>query len=106
MPVQRKSPRLLDRVTDLPAAAQHDFPKPDIQIVQMGQNPIRTFAAPGMYVSHADFLAVRFNCIISAFESATCVRERMKSASVTRENEKIKIGKADVRNTLRLAGSP
>jgi len=47
------------RVTDLSAAARHDFPKPDIQVVQMGQNPIRTFAAPGMYVSLADILAIR-----------------------------------------------
>ena len=54
MLVQRGLPCLFDRVTELPAAAQHDFPKPDIQIVQMGQNPIRPFAALPFYVSHAD----------------------------------------------------
>ena len=54
LPVQRKSPLLLDRVTDFPAAAQHDFPKPDIQIVQLGRNPIRPFAALPFYVSQAD----------------------------------------------------
>jgi hypothetical protein len=26
----------------MPAAAQHDFPKPDIQNVQMGRNPLRS----------------------------------------------------------------
>ena len=54
MPVQRKSPRLLDRVTDLLAAAQQDLPKADVQITQIGLNPIRTFAALLFYVSHAD----------------------------------------------------
>ena len=33
MLMQRHPPCLLDRITDLTAAAQHDFPKPDIQIV-------------------------------------------------------------------------
>jgi len=33
MLVQRKPPWSLDRVTELHAAAQHDIPKPDIQIV-------------------------------------------------------------------------
>jgi hypothetical protein len=34
--------------------------------------------------------------IISDFESATCVRERVKSASADKGNEKDKIGNADV----------
>jgi len=54
MPVQRKSPRLLDRVIDLLAAAQQDLPKADVQIRQIGLNLIRTFAALLFYVSHAD----------------------------------------------------
>ena len=54
MLMQRHPPCLLDRVTDLTAAAQHDFPKPDFQIVQMSRNPIRAFAALPFYVSHAD----------------------------------------------------
>ena len=58
MRMQRNSTRSLDRITALPAAAQRDFPKPDIQIVQIGQTPIQTFAAPGMSVSHADKVAV------------------------------------------------
>ena len=58
MRMQRNSTRSLDRITVLPAEAQRDFPKPDIQIVQIGQTPIRTFAAPGMSVSHADFPAI------------------------------------------------
>ena len=59
MRMQRNSTRSLDRITVLPAEAQRDFPKPDIQIVQIGQTPIQTFAAPGMSVSHADEAAVR-----------------------------------------------
>lgn len=54
MLAQRRPPLLLDRTTELRAEAQHDFPKPDIQIVQMGRNPIRTFDALPFYVSHAD----------------------------------------------------
>jgi hypothetical protein len=45
---------LVDRVTELPAAAQQSFPKPDIQIVQMRRNPIRSFAALPFYVLDAD----------------------------------------------------
>jgi hypothetical protein len=45
MRMQRKSPWSLDGVTPLPAAAQHDFPEPDTQIMQMGRNPTRPFAA-------------------------------------------------------------
>jgi hypothetical protein len=48
MRMQRASTRSLDRITALPAAAQQDFPIPDIQFVQIGQTPIRTFAALGM----------------------------------------------------------
>jgi len=55
MLVQRKLPWSLDRVTQLHAATQLDFPKSDIQIVQMCQKPIRTFSAPEMYVSDAGF---------------------------------------------------
>jgi His/Glu/Gln/Arg/opine family amino acid ABC transporter permease subunit len=39
MPMPRHSPRLRDRVTDLPTAAKHNFPKLNIQIVQTGRNP-------------------------------------------------------------------
>jgi hypothetical protein len=61
MPVQRKSPRLLHRVTDLPAAAQQHLPKADVQIMQMGRNPDRTFAALPFYVSHA----LRFQRVVA-----------------------------------------
>ena len=60
MRMHRNSTRSLDRITALPAAAQRDFPKPDIQIAQIGQTPIQTFAAPGISVSHADEAAL--NC--------------------------------------------
>jgi len=57
MLVQRKPPRLLDLVTELPAATQHDFPKPDIQIWQIGRNLFPPFAALPFYVSHAGLKA-------------------------------------------------
>ena len=36
------------------AAPQHGFPKPDIQIDQTRANPIPSFAAAVLSVSHAD----------------------------------------------------
>jgi hypothetical protein len=36
---------LVDRVTELPAAAQHSFPKPDIQIIANCYDSKRAFAA-------------------------------------------------------------
>ena len=36
------------------AAPQHGFPNPDIQIDQTRANPIRSFAATVLSVSHAD----------------------------------------------------
>ena len=60
MRTQRKSPLLLDGVTGLLAAAQQDLPKADVQITQIGRDPIRTFAALLFYVSHADNPACRY----------------------------------------------
>jgi hypothetical protein len=59
MRMQRKPPRLRDRVTDLPAAAQHDFPKTDIQTVQIGRSLNREFAALSFYISHANKTDIR-----------------------------------------------
>jgi hypothetical protein len=44
---------LLDSVTELLAAAQQDLPKADVQIAQIGVNPIRIFAALLFNVSNA-----------------------------------------------------
>ena len=45
---------MLDLLTESPSAAQSDFPKTDIQVVQMSRNPDWTLAALRFYVSHAD----------------------------------------------------
>lgn len=85
MLVQRKQPWSLNRVTELHAAAQLDLPKPDIQIVQMGQNPIWTFAAPGMYVSHADTLDL---CSCSQPGLVACRRVLMNYKSISTLSQK------------------
>ena len=46
------------RVTELPAAAQHDFPKPDIEYRHIDRNWNRPFAAPLTDVSYVENLAV------------------------------------------------
>lgn len=69
MLARRNVVRWLAKAFEIIPAMQHDFPKPDIQIMQMLQNPIRTFAALGIYVSLADFSDVRldsFACFISS----------------------------------------
>jgi hypothetical protein len=82
MSVQRKSPRLLDRVVDLLAAAQHDFPKPDIQVVLMGRNPDQKFAALSFYVSHAD----RGVGALLLVGTITCTKRKKYGVEASRSN--------------------
>ena len=54
MLAHRKLPWLPYGAAGLLAAAQQDLPKAEVQITQIGRNPIRTFAEIFFCVSHAD----------------------------------------------------
>ena len=58
--VQRKIPSRDIQVSQSDAAAQHGFPKAAIELVQIGRNPNRSYAAPFTDVSHADRTVVGF----------------------------------------------
>jgi hypothetical protein len=53
MQMQRNFPSRDNQVSQPEAAAQHSFPKAAIEIVQIGRNPNRSFAARVIDVSHA-----------------------------------------------------
>jgi len=53
MLVQRNFPTRDNQISQPDAAAQHRFPKAAIELVQIGRNPNRSYAAPVTDVSHA-----------------------------------------------------
>jgi hypothetical protein len=53
MLMQRNFPSRDNQISQPDAAAQHGFPKAAIEIVQIGRNPNRSYAAPVTDVSHA-----------------------------------------------------
>ena len=58
MLVQRNFPTRDNQISQPDAAAQHRFPKAAIELVQIGRNPNRSYAAPVTDVSHADYVAI------------------------------------------------
>jgi hypothetical protein len=59
MLVQQNFPTRDNQISQPDAAAQHRFPKAAIELVQIGRNPNRSYAAPVTDVSHADEAAFR-----------------------------------------------
>ena len=54
MLMHRNLPTRDNQISQPDAAAQHRFPKAAIELVQIGRNPNRSYAAPVTDVSHAD----------------------------------------------------